>query len=74
MRRSEVEQGLDFFDRAIRARPAESGGYLYRARALAQLGRRNEALLVLAAGERAATDKAAIRAAREEINRMGASL
>ncbi len=74
MRARETEPGLAYFAQAIEARPEESGGYLYRARALAQLGRKNEALLLLTQGEGQVLDKAAIRQAYNEINASGASL
>jgi Tfp pilus assembly protein PilF len=74
MRSAQTDQGLEYFAQAIELRPDEAGGYLYRARALAQLGRKNEALLLLNQGESRVADKNAIRQAYNEINQSGTSL
>lgn len=74
MREGNHDLGLDYFSQAIQVRPEEAGGYLYRAKALAQLGRRNEALLLLTQGENKVIDKEALRAAYNEMSASGASL
>jgi spermidine synthase/thioredoxin-like negative regulator of GroEL len=67
MRRGKADEGLAQFARASHARPQMSEAYVYRARALSQLGRFEEALATLDEGDKNASDKSAIRAARDAL-------
>jgi spermidine synthase len=67
MRQGRAEEGLAHFTRASRARPEQSDAYVYRARALSQLGRADEARAILDEADRVATDKSAIRQARDAL-------
>jgi hypothetical protein len=71
MREDRAQDGIDLFERASAVHPTESDPWLYRARALAQLGRVHEATLVLDEGRKKAIPPAALDAAYNQITTMG---
>jgi spermidine synthase len=71
MREDRAQDGIDMFQRASAVHPTESDPWLYRARALAQLGRIHEATLVLDEGRRKAVPPASLDAAYNQITTMG---
>jgi Tfp pilus assembly protein PilF len=72
LRGNDGEAGLAYFARANEVRPGEASAWVYRARALALLGRPNEARLILDQARGLATDRAAVDAALTQLNTTGA--
>ena len=71
MRDGNTEDGLSQFERATTVRPDEADAWLYRARALAQMGRADEARLVLDQGRKVASEPATLNAAYQQLNATG---
>jgi len=73
MREGRTEEGLDHFARASGIHPEESSSWLYRSRALAQLGRIEEARLLLSSALPRVRNAAPLEAGLAELNRTGTS-
>ncbi len=71
LRGQEGEAGLAYFERANKVRPREAGAWVFRARALALLGRTNEARLILDQARGQVSDRAAVDAALNQLTTMG---
>jgi spermidine synthase len=71
MREGRPEEGLSRFGQAASLRPAELNGWLYQARALAGLGRANEAILLLGRAQATVADSTALRAAVTQLSTTG---
>jgi len=71
MRDGNVEEGLSQFERATALRPSASDAWLYRARALMQMGRADEARLVLDQGRKVASEPAELNAAYQQLTATG---
>jgi spermidine synthase len=73
MRQGRTEEGLDHFTRASAIHPEESSSWLYRSKALAQLGRIEEARLLLSSALPRVRNAAPLEAGLAELNRTGTS-
>jgi spermidine synthase len=71
MREGRSEAGLSRFARAAALRPTELNGWLYQARALAGLGRTNEAVLLLGRAQRSVADSTGLRTALQQLTTTG---
>jgi spermidine synthase len=72
MRQGNFDDGIGWFARANEIHPKEASAWVYRARALAQTGRANEARLLLDQARGQVSDAAALDAARQQLD-SGAS-
>ncbi|MEP7027710.1 MAG: fused MFS/spermidine synthase [Candidatus Eisenbacteria bacterium] len=71
MREGKGEEGLAQFGLASAVRPHEAEAWLYRARVLVQLGRVQDAQVVLDQGRKVAGDPAVLDAAYQQLNATG---
>jgi spermidine synthase len=71
MRMQRIDDGIDAFARASAIHPNEAGAWLYRARALAQVGKVNEARMLLSQARGHVTDAAAIDATLKQFDTPG---
>ncbi len=71
MREAHIEEGIAHFARANEIHPAESAAWLYRAQALAQAGKSNEARLLLEQARERVTDPAALESALHQLQAPG---
>ena len=71
MREGKSDEGLALFARASDVRPAEADAWLYHARALVQMGRVQEASLLLERGRKLATDPTTLETAYHQLVATG---
>lgn len=71
MRDGRSDEGLEHFASASRVRPAELNAWLYQARTLVQLGRSNEAVLLLGRAQSVVADSAALRSSLQQLVTTG---
>jgi spermidine synthase len=71
MREGRSDDGLAHFARASEIRPGELSGWLYQARTLVQLGRNNEAALLLGRAQSVVADTVALRHSLQQLTTTG---
>jgi spermidine synthase len=71
MRQGKTDEGLAHFAEANRVRPKEASAWLYRASALGQLGKVNEARLLLEQARGQVTDATALESALRQLDTRG---